>query len=88
MRSKAHAFKVSTQENGASDAYTNRGRGLRRGNDGLVGRALVVVRCVEWPTLVVAGGADITQPELVFVGRVECFGPAVDGLGSHLRCTA
>ena len=79
---------MNTQGNGASDADTNRGKGLRGGNDGLVGRALVVVRCVEWPTLVVAGGADIKQPAPVFVGRVERVGPAGDGLGSHLRRTA
>ena len=61
--------------------------GLRRGNDGLVGRALVVVLCVEWPTPVVGGRADVKQPALVFVGRVEHVGPAGDGLGGHLRRT-
>ena len=61
--------------------------GLRRGNDGLVGRALVVVLCVERPTLVVGGRADVKQPALVFVGRVEHVGPAGDGLGRHLRRT-
>ena len=80
---------MNTQGNGASDdADTNRGKGLRGGNDGLVGRALVVVRCVELPTRVVAGRADIKQPALVFVGRVERIGPAGDGLGSPLRRTA
>ena len=77
--------------------YTNRLsllEGLRRGNDRLVGRALVVVRC-EWLALVVAVRADVKQPALVVVGRVdveqsgpvERVGPGADGLGSRLRRT-
>ena len=63
--------------------------GLRCGNDGLVGRTLAVVWCVEWPTRVVGRRADVKQPALVFVGRVERVGPAAgDGLGSHLHRTA
>ena len=60
--------------------------GLRRGNEGLLERALVVVRCAK--SLVVGGRADVKQPALVFVGRVKRVGPAGDGLGSHRRRTA
>ena len=82
----------------AREVYTNRlslFEGLRRGNDRLVGRALlVVVRC-EWLALLVAVRADVKQPALVVVGRVdveqsgpvERVGPAADGLGSRLRRT-
>ena len=82
----------------ARDRYANRlslFEGLRRGNDRLVGRALVVVRC-EWLALVViVRRADVKQPALVVVGRVdveqsgpvERVGPGADGLGSRLRRT-
>ena len=87
------------QSKGKAEMSTNRVsqfEGLRRGNGRLLERALAVVRCVEWPALVVAGRADVKQPALVVVGRVnleqsglvERVGPAADGLGSHLRRTA
>ena len=87
------------QSKGKAEMSTNRVsqfEGLRRGNGRLLERALVVVLCVEWPALVVAGRADVKQPALVVGGRVnleqsglvERVGPAADGLGSHLRRTA
>ena len=61
----------------------------------LLERALVVVRCVDWPALVVAARAHVKQPALVVwrvnveqSGLVERVGPAADGIGSHLRRTA
>ena len=60
------------QSKGKAEMSTNRVsqfEGLRRGNGRLLERALVVVRCVEWPALVVAGRANVKQPALVVVGR-------------------
>ena len=81
----------------AREIHTNRlsqFEGLRRGNDRLVGRAPVVVRC-KWLALIVAVRADVKQRALIVVGRVdveqsgpvERVGPAADGLGSRLRRT-
>ena len=74
------------QSKGKAEMSTNRVsqfEGLRRGNGRLLERALVVVRCVEWPALVVVGRVNVEQS-----GLVERVGPAADGLGSHLRRTA
>ena len=62
-------------------------RGLRRSNGSLLGRAKLVVRCVDWRALVVAWRIDVKQPALI-VGRVnvetsglvDCVGPAGDAL--------
>ena len=74
---------MRTQSKSKAEMSTNRVsqfEGLRRGNDRLLERALVVVRCVEWPALVVVGRVNVEQS-----GLVERVGPAADGLGSHLR---
>ena len=63
-----------------------------------LGSCSVVVQCVEWPALVVAGRADVKQPVLVVLGRADVKEPgpverilepaAGNGLVSHLRRTA